>query len=265
MLKYTRIRLELLTTRICCCCLKIWLEEVWPWYLTDTERPIIHKWAITIHHGQPMSLNYLDANNLYEWAMAQLLLIGGFEWVHPDEINEILEYSEDHKYGTLVESDLDYPQCLHGSHNDYPLSPEAMEIYRVRILVHHLGERKNYTLPFQNFQYYIFQGMILKKIQRWPKKDSSNHQTLTIPFAQTVYRPGYQTQSTGYKRYWERFLQTQWITKCLEKRWRIFERGLMFVWWRVKIKPENWCPSPILIAGSYSMKIWQTFTWKGPF
>ena len=38
-------------------------------------------------------LTYLDANNLYGWAMAEALPTGGFEWVDPEEIDEILAYS----------------------------------------------------------------------------------------------------------------------------------------------------------------------------
>ena len=38
-------------------------------------------------------LQYLDANNLYEWVMSQSLPTGGFCWVdvHPDEIGELVK------------------------------------------------------------------------------------------------------------------------------------------------------------------------------
>ena len=111
-------------------------------------------------------LIYLDANNLYGWAMSKPLPTGGFEWVDPEEIGEILEYPEDHKYGAMVECDAEYPQHLHDSHNDYPLAPETMEIDGVRKLVPHLGKREKYTLHLRNLQYYISQGLVLKKVYR---------------------------------------------------------------------------------------------------
>jgi len=37
---------------------------------------------------------YLDANNLYGWAMKQLLPVGGFQWVNP-ELDEVLATPDD--------------------------------------------------------------------------------------------------------------------------------------------------------------------------
>ncbi|VDH89813.1 Hypothetical predicted protein [Mytilus galloprovincialis] len=78
----------------------------------------------TYDASQPTKyLTYLDANNLYGWAMSQPLPTGDFEWVEPEEIGEILEYPDDHEYGAMIECDLEYPQDLHDAHNDYPLAP----------------------------------------------------------------------------------------------------------------------------------------------
>ena len=33
-------------------------------------------------------LMYLDANNLYGWAMCKKLLVGEFEWIHPEDYTE---------------------------------------------------------------------------------------------------------------------------------------------------------------------------------
>ncbi|VDI35302.1 Hypothetical predicted protein [Mytilus galloprovincialis] len=83
-------------------------------------------------------LTYLDANNLYGWAMVQSLPTGDFEWVEPEEIEEILDYPDDHEYGAMVKCDLEYPEKLHDAHNDYPLAPQNVEINKVRKLVPHL-------------------------------------------------------------------------------------------------------------------------------
>jgi len=62
---------------------------------------------------------YLDANNLYGWAMSQRLPIGNFKWLNPEIVN-LGNYSEESEKGVILEVDLEYPEELHHLHNDYP-------------------------------------------------------------------------------------------------------------------------------------------------
>ena len=63
-------------------------------------------------------IQYLDANNLYGWAMSKPLPTHGFKWMKRSE----LETWELHS--CILEVDLEYPKELHDLHNDYPLAPE---------------------------------------------------------------------------------------------------------------------------------------------
>ena len=62
---------------------------------------------------------YLDANNLYGWAMSQPLPTGGFKWVdiEQEEVKE-LSVREDQRY--LMEVNVVYPKELHDKYNDLP-------------------------------------------------------------------------------------------------------------------------------------------------
>ena len=73
---------------------------------------------------------YLDANNLYGWAMSQPLPIGGFQWVGDcDRLTEaIIKHPADSREGYILEVDLEYPGELHNVHNAYPLAPERMVV-----------------------------------------------------------------------------------------------------------------------------------------
>ena len=75
---------------------------------------------------------YLDSNNLYGWAMMQLLPVGGFQWVNA-ELDEVLTTPDDAAEGYIVEVDLEYPEHLHDSHNDYPLAPETVAAGRITL------------------------------------------------------------------------------------------------------------------------------------
>ena len=57
-------------------------------------------------------MQYLDANNLYRWAMFQKLPVNGFKWV-------IKNYDEDSDEGYIFEVDVKYPRRLHDLHSDY--------------------------------------------------------------------------------------------------------------------------------------------------
>ena len=76
-------------------------------------------------------LQYLDANNLYGWAMTRKLSTGGFKWVNdvsrftPDEIGRLAKCGSK---GYLLEVDVKYPKELHDLHNDLPFMCEKMKI-----------------------------------------------------------------------------------------------------------------------------------------
>ena len=60
-------------------------------------------------------LMYLDANNLYGWAMSQKLPINGFEWVKElSQFNEdfLKNHDEDSNTGYFLEVDVEYPKSL---------------------------------------------------------------------------------------------------------------------------------------------------------
>ena len=84
-------------------------------------------------------LQYLDANNLYGWAMSQPLPTGGFKWtdVNPNEISELATRT-DKRY--VLEVDVSYPKDLHNSHNDLPFMCERTEINGVEKLAPNLRD-----------------------------------------------------------------------------------------------------------------------------
>ena len=73
---------------------------------------------------------YVDANNLYGWAMSQYLPTGNFKWTTDKEIKRLNlgKYSADSKRRFISEVDLEYPKELHGMHNDYPVCPEKVKV-----------------------------------------------------------------------------------------------------------------------------------------
>ena len=60
-------------------------------------------------------IQYLDANNLYGWAVSKNVPVNGFKWLDSDKINEINEdymknYNENDNKGYIFEVDVKYPK-----------------------------------------------------------------------------------------------------------------------------------------------------------
>ena len=73
---------------------------------------------------------YLDANNLYGWAMSQYLPEKEFDWMTTKQIASFdrLAVPDTSPTGYILEVDLEYPDKIHDSHSDYPLAPERLTI-----------------------------------------------------------------------------------------------------------------------------------------
>ena len=70
-------------------------------------------------------ISYLDANNLYGWAMSKPLPTDMFEWMNEEEMKDW------ESMPCILEVDLEYPEKLHDLHNDYPLAPERVTVNKV--------------------------------------------------------------------------------------------------------------------------------------
>ena len=119
-------------------------------------------------------IQYLDANNLYGWAMSQNLPTYGFKWMRnltKDKVYDILEkinhsMSNRGKTGYIFEVDLAYPEKLWETHNDYPLAPEKMNVNGVEKLISHFKPRKNYVVHYRNLRQYLEMGMRITAVHR---------------------------------------------------------------------------------------------------
>ena len=131
---------------------------------------------------------YLDANNLYSWAMIQYLPYGRFKWLGKKEIDkfDLNSIGENSSIGYILEVDLEYPIELHDLHNDYPLALEKLEIsqnvlsnicsdiadeYGIKIggvnkLVPNVRNKEKYVVHYRNLQLYLSLGIKLTKVHR---------------------------------------------------------------------------------------------------
>ena len=165
-------------------------------YITNRHGKANNKYMKEYDEKAPSKyIMYLDANNLYGWAMSQYLPTGNFKWMTDKEISKIDlgKYKKDGKKGLILEVDLEYPQELHDIHNDYPVTPEKVKVsknmlsdyckkiaekYNISIglvskLIPTLRDKKEYVLHYRNLQLYPDLGLKIKKVHRVLKLDQS--------------------------------------------------------------------------------------------
>ena len=96
-------------------------------------------------------IQYLDANNLYGWAMSKKLPTNRFKWLDTletsNKINEefIKNYNENDNKGYILEVYVKYPKRLHELHSDLPFLSEQMEVNKCKKLVCNLFNKKKYV------------------------------------------------------------------------------------------------------------------------
>ena len=188
MLKMTKIKLELITDIDMFQFIEKGLRGGVS-YIANRFSEANNKYMENFDENKPSKyIMYLDANNLYGWAMSQYLPTGNFKWLTKEQINKtnLANYSEEHDEGLLLEVDLDYPQELHDLHNDFPLAPEKLKVNKnmlseycqkisekfnissgqVHKLITMLGKKEKYVLHYRNLQLYLSLGLKLKKVHR---------------------------------------------------------------------------------------------------
>ena len=114
-------------------------------------------------------IQYLHANNLYGWAMAQKLLVNCFKWIkNTSRIDKkfIKNYDEDSDKGYIFEVDVGYPRRLHDLHSDLPFLPKRMKIDKCKKLLCNLHDKKKYIVHIRSLKQALHYGLKLKKVYK---------------------------------------------------------------------------------------------------
>ena len=114
-------------------------------------------------------LMYLDANNLYGWAMSKKLPVNGFKWENDlSRFNEnfIKNYNENSDVGYFLEVDIEYPKQLWSSHKDLPFLPERKKLEKVEKLVCSIEDKEKYVIHIRALKQALNHGLILKRVHR---------------------------------------------------------------------------------------------------
>ena len=126
---------------------------------------------------------YIDANNLYGWAMSQLLPYDEVKINNNVSIDEVLKTDDGNDVGYIVECDLKFPTKIHDKLKEYPPAPELltptidmMSDYQKDLkqklkitskcskLVPHLMEHKSYCIHYRNLKYLLSLGIEIGKV-----------------------------------------------------------------------------------------------------
>ena len=133
-------------------------------------------------------LMYLDANNLYGWAMSQKLPENEFDWMTEQQLEtfDVTQISDCAETGYILEVDLEYPAEIHDLHSDLPVAPEQRKVpddelspYSAKLktklqltgkpnpkLIPNLYNKTKYVIHYVNLKQYMRLGVRLLRIHR---------------------------------------------------------------------------------------------------
>ncbi|XP_046806306.1 uncharacterized protein LOC124419769 [Lucilia cuprina] len=155
-----------------------------------------------------------ENENLYDWAMSQVLPERDFKWLTDVEKFSLDSLTNDNNYGYILEVDLKYPQEVHDLHNSLPFCCEKktfLDFKEEKLLVD-LNDKHNYIIYHKNLQQCLKHGLKLQKIHRILKFKQSNWLEKYI----IINGKG----KTNFEKYVFRLLNKALYNKIMEKRYK---------------------------------------------
>ena len=128
-----------------------------------------NKYMIYYNENREIYILYLDANNLYGWAMSQKFPVNGFKWVNNvSNIDKdfIKNYDEDSDKRYILEVDVGCSENLHDLHSDLPFLPERMKINKCIKLACNMHDKNNYVVHIRALKQALNLELLLKKVHR---------------------------------------------------------------------------------------------------
>jgi len=97
-----------------------------PGRYSKANNKYLSSWDPTKECEASTFIQYLDANNLYGWAMSQAMPTGNFRWGTHEDKNTWSNLQDDGNTGALLEFDLEVPPECYDYFKNYPLAPEKL-------------------------------------------------------------------------------------------------------------------------------------------
>ena len=124
---------------------------------------------------------YIDANNLYGWAMSQYLPYDDIKFDGNVKLEDILDTPDDSEVGYFVEVDLKYPEEIREKTVNFPFCPEnkfspqdncteymkkmKQDSYvKCKKLICDWTDKKRYLIHYRMLKFYVRHGMIVEKV-----------------------------------------------------------------------------------------------------
>ena len=137
-------------------------------------------------------LKYLDANNLYGWAMSQKLPVNGFMCYddYLSDFNEdfIKNFDENSDEGYFLQVDVEYPKTLWESHEELTFLPKRRKLAKVEKLLCSIEDKEKYVIHIKALKQALNNALKLKKVHR------------VIKFQQKAWLKSYIYMNTKFKK-----------------------------------------------------------------
>ena len=113
-------------------------------------------------------IEYLDENNLYGWAVSQILLANDFKWVKQEEVSNfnddfIKNYDKNGNMGYFLEVDIDYLKELLNLNEGLPFLPETKKVNKVEKLICIIENQEKDVIHITSLKQTLNHGLVFLK------------------------------------------------------------------------------------------------------